>query len=150
MQSILTSHSFPLSSVKPLEELLRYREYCLDASRKALLKNSRKREYSPIGEGPLEPFGNIGGLEYVRCKKTGSFFLAHLPTAETWARLLSDVTEYRHSLQAFRSDITKSRLENVFEPALFPTISATEQRDIEKKLGKKPSGKYVRSAVLKI
>lgn len=118
MQSIQTSHAFPLSSVKPLEELLHYREYCLDATRKALLKNSRRRECSPIGEGPLKSFGNIGGLEYVRCEKTGSFFLAHLPTAEVWARLLSDVTEYRHSLQALHSDITKSRLENVFEPKL--------------------------------
>jgi hypothetical protein len=33
---------------------------------------------------------------------------------------------------------------------LVSSISPTEQRDIERKLGKKPSRKYVRSAVLEI
>jgi len=45
---------------------------------------------------------------------------------------------------------TYAYIENVFEPALFPTISAREQRDIEMRYGKKPSGKSVKSISISI
>lgn len=38
---------------------------------------------------------------------------------------------------------TYAYVENVFEPALFPTITTKEQKDIESRYGKKPSKKYV-------
>lgn len=118
MQSIQTSHLFSLSSVKPLEGLLRYRDYCLQATKKAFATGTKRRGFSPIDGSPLELCGEIEGLEYVRCSKTGSLFLADLPAADVWSQLLLEMSQYRHSPNAFHTDITKSRQENVFEPKL--------------------------------
>lgn len=118
MQSIQTSQMFPLSSVKPLEGLLRYRDFCLDATRKVLSRGSKRRTQSPIDKKPLEPWGKIGGLDYLRCVTTGSLFLAELDSQKNWGELLTTVSRYRHSPEAFHSNITESRFENVFTPKL--------------------------------
>lgn len=118
MRSIQTSHTFPLSSVKPLEGLMRYRHYCLEETRRVLETSSHAREFSPISRVRLEPFGQVDGFEYLRCPETGSLFLGHLPDPAAWASLLSKVSLYRHSRQAFHSGIAKSRTENVYAPKL--------------------------------
>ncbi|MDO8527434.1 MAG: hypothetical protein Q7T03_07100 [Deltaproteobacteria bacterium] len=118
MQSIQTSHVFSLSEVKPLEGLLRYREFCLNATKKALAKGATRRNISPINGVSMEPWGNIGGLEYLRCPASGSLFLAEVATSEVWKKLLAEVAQFRRSPQTFHADITKSRTENVFEPKL--------------------------------
>ena len=92
MRSIQTSVTFPLSSVKPLASLVRYRAACLQATREALEGASRRRTRSPVGEIPLEPFGQIEGCPYARCPQTGSLFLAVLPDPQRWAQLLAAVS----------------------------------------------------------
>lgn len=117
MQSIQTSHTFPLSKVKPLEGLLRYRAHCLEETKKAFCDGKRRRKTSPIDETVLlEPWGVIEGLDYLRCPKTGSLFLADLPSHESLRNLLTKVSQYRQSAQTFHADIETSRLETVFGP----------------------------------
>lgn len=118
MRSIQTSYTFPLSSVKPLEGLLRYRAYCLEETRKALQAPSRRREHSPVGGARLEPFGCVEDFEYLRCPESGSIFLAQLPGSANWAHLLREVSHYRHSPKAFHSGIEQSRSETVYVPKL--------------------------------
>lgn len=118
MRSILTSYTFPLSSVKPLDGLLSYRSYCLARTLEVLGGETRRRERSPVGDAPLEPFGNVDGLDYLRCPESGSIFLARLPESKDWARLLSEVSRYRHSPGTFHSGIAQSRDENVYAPKL--------------------------------
>ncbi len=118
MRSIQSSYMFPLSSVKPLEGLLRYREYCLKETRNALQSSTRRRERSPINDMRLELFGRVDGFEYLCCPETGSLFLAEMSASKTWARLLSQVSQFRHSPRAFHSDIAQSRSETVYLPKL--------------------------------
>lgn len=118
MRSIQTSYTFPLSSVKPLDGLLRYRAHCLEETRKALQGRSRRRAHSPAGGARLESFGYVEGFEYLRCPESGSIFLARLPDSADWARLLAEVSCYRHSPQAFHSGIEQSRSETVYMPKL--------------------------------
>ena len=114
MRTIETTQTFPLSSVKPLKGLTPYRRYCLEATGKAL-QTGKKRRSLPSGfEGV--PFGTIENLEYLRCSKTGSLFLADLPTPEVWRTLLKDVATYRHTPEAFHAEISGSRAENVYLP----------------------------------
>ena len=117
MQSIQTGHLFSLSKVKPLEGLLRYRAYCLEEMKKSLSKGKRRRKISPIDETVLlEPWGQIDGLDYLRCPKTGSLFLADLPSGESLKELLTRVSRYRQSENTFHADIENSRLETVYGP----------------------------------
>lgn len=119
MRSIQTSVTFPLSSVKPLEGLLRYRGYCLDATRQALQGSTSRRTRSPVGDAPLEPFGEVGGLRYVRCPETGSLFLAELPSeSASWAKLLRDVNRCRFSPEGFYPGLAQSRADYVYAPKL--------------------------------
>lgn len=118
MRSIQTTHTFPLSSVKPLDGLLRYRGYCLEQTRKTLKIRRRRREQSPVGDASLDPFGYVDGLEYLRCPESGSFFLAQLPSAEDLAHLLADVSQYRKSPLAFHADIATLRSDSVYLPKL--------------------------------
>jgi hypothetical protein len=118
MRSIQTSHTFPLSAVKPLEGLLRYRAYCLMVTRNTLHGVVRRRSRSPVGRAPLEPFGDVDGLKYLRCPETGSLFLAELPGAAEWAGLLAEVSWHRRSPNAFHSGIAESRTEKVYAPKL--------------------------------
>ncbi len=114
MRTIQTYDRFPLSSVKPLEGLLSYREYCLKATRAALQGEKHRRETSPVSGKRLEPAGEMEGLLYARCPASGSFFLAVLPSSEAWRQLLCDVSQYRHSPEAFHSGLAQSRTDNVF------------------------------------
>jgi len=118
MRSIQTSYTFPLSSVKPLEGLLRYRMYCLEETRRTLSVSRRRRERSPVGGARLEPFDYVDGFEYLRCPETGNVFLAELADSKNWACLLSAASGYRHSPKAFHSEIIKERNENVYLPKL--------------------------------
>jgi len=118
MRVIETSSTFPLSSVKPLEGLLRYRAYCLSATRNALKGAARRRERSAVSDRHLEPFGDVDGIAYLRCPETGSLFLADLPEPTVWARLLADVSRYRHSSEAFHTGLVQSRTDNVYAPKL--------------------------------
>lgn len=117
MQSIQTSHLFGLSQVKPLDGILSYRAFCLEAVKKALKNPAVRRKISPVDGEPLQKWGEVGGLEYL-CSAGGSLFLADLPSSEVWGRLLSEVCDSRHSSKTFHANITESRLKNVFEPKL--------------------------------
>ena len=116
MRSIQTQDHFPLSSVKPLESLQRYREYCLDATRSALRRSSQSRQRCPAYASPLEPAGAVEGLDYGRCPLCESLFLGSVASAMDWAHLLKAVTRYRHSPETFHADIARSRHDNVFAP----------------------------------
>lgn len=118
MRSIQTSHTFPLSSVKPLDGLMRYRAYCLEQTRKTIMTRGRRREQSPVGGERLEPFGFVEDQEYLRCPESGSIFLAQLSPDEDWAELLTDVSRYRRSPAAFHSDIAALRSDSVYLPKL--------------------------------
>ena len=118
MQSVQTGHIFPLTSVKPLEGLFAYRQYCFEAVQKALASSSAvKRRQSPIDGTPLEFWARIGDLEYWRCPKTGSLFLGSLPDLKVWGALLEEVNKYRQA-KGFHKDIKKLRLENVYLPKI--------------------------------
>ena len=132
MRSIQTGYTFSLSSVKPLESLLCYRAYCLEETRKVLRIPAQRRGQSPIGGARLEPFGHVDGLEYLRCPESDSIFLAQLPTPAGWARLLTEVSRYRHSPRAFHSDIAQSRNETVYLPKLEWVQSTLRMQEIRK------------------
>jgi len=118
MRSIETSVTFPLSSVKPLEGLLAYRAYCLEATRRAVGSSGRRRDRSPASGGPLEPFGKVEEFEYLRDPENGSVFLAELPDPQTWAALLKQVVRFRQSPEAFHADLAQSRTDHVYIPKL--------------------------------
>jgi len=118
MRSVQTQQRFELSSVKPFERLAQYRKICLDETRRALSGPVTRREKSPVSGAPLEPFGDVEGLEYLRCPETNSLFLAQLPAWAEWAKLLEAVGRVRQSPQAFHLDLEQSRVENVYLPKL--------------------------------
>ena len=119
MRSIQTSTTFPLSSVKPLDGLTGYRARCLEATHAALAAGSvRRRDRSPVSGEPLEPFGEVEGCAYARCAQSGSLFLAQWPRPEVWAALLAEISRYRHSPDAFHSDLVQSRVDHVYAPRL--------------------------------
>lgn len=117
MLSIQTSFTFPLASVKPLEELSGYRTFCIEATRRALAAGATRRERSPIDGGPLETVGLVDGLEYCRAS-TGSLFLRDVGTADRWGALLEEVSRHRQSPEAFHSDLSEARTENVYLPKI--------------------------------
>ncbi len=118
MWSSETRRTFPLSSVKPLEGMTPYRDYCLEATHESLRKSALRREESPVTGSRLEAFGEIAGLEYLRCPDTDSLFLASLPDTDTWGDLLKDVNRHRQSPTTFHAEIAPSRRENVHLPKL--------------------------------
>ncbi len=119
MRSIQSRHSFPLSSVKPLEEQHNYRGYCLQATRRALHGGSRQRKISPLTGTKLRPYGEVEGFMYLQCEETGSLFLAELPAdPHRWGELLSEVNRYRRSPEAFQLGLAQSRTDNVYTPKL--------------------------------
>ena len=117
MRSVQTYDRFPLSSVKPLENLQGYRRHCLTQTGAVLEKGSFPREFSPITGDRLIPVGDIQGLPYARCSQTGSLFLAQLPSASEWSRLLSETTRHRAS-SGIHSRLAQSRTDNVYAPKL--------------------------------
>jgi hypothetical protein len=118
IRSIQSSHTFPLSAVKPLEELAEYRAFCLDRTREALRRGAVRRTVSPIDGRPLEPFASIDGFEYLRCRSTGSLFAADVAPNDAWLTLLEQVSRFRRSPKAFHTEIEKERADNVYAPKL--------------------------------
>ena len=118
MRSIQTTLTFPLSSIKPLEGLLRYRRYCLDAMRDAFQHGVMRRDRSPVSGVPLEPVGTIEGFSYGRCPDGGGLFLMTVTDPQAWTGLLADVSRYRHSPDAFHADLAHSRSDHVYAPKL--------------------------------
>lgn len=120
MRSIQVQDTFSLSSVKPLEELLEYRGFCLEATKKALQHSQHLscRTHPPLTEVTLERYGEVDGLLYGRCPKSGSLFLRELPDPKIWAELLAEVSQYRHSPQSFHAGLAQSRMDHVYEPKL--------------------------------
>ncbi len=119
MRSSQTQQTFSLSSVKPVEGLLRYREYCLAATHEASrLGARRRRTHSPVSDALLAPYGEIEGFAYARCPESGSLFLDHVPEPAVWARLLEEVSRYRHSPEAFHAGLAQSRTDHVYAPKL--------------------------------
>lgn len=117
MRSIQTLQSFPLSSVKPLGGLLRYRDFCLEATGRALEGAALlRRDRSPVDQKPMLPAGRVGRFEYLRCAASGSLFMAELPDPKAWATLLKEVALHRHSPEAFHARLAGSRNENVYNP----------------------------------
>ncbi len=116
MRTIQTETRFPLSSVKPLETLSRYRAHCLEETRKLLSRGSARRTASPVTGSPLQPFGTVDSFEYLICPDTGSLFLASLPPAEAWSGLLKEMHRYRHSPGGFHSELAASRETHVYQP----------------------------------
>lgn len=119
MRTVQTGSAVPLAAVKPLEGLISYRAYCLEQTRAALAGGSVvRRNTSPIDGAPLEPFGTVDGLDYRRCPRTGSLFLAQVAQPAAWAALLGTVVRYRHSPRAFHAGIAQSRTDTVYAPKL--------------------------------
>ena len=116
MRSIQTQQTVPLSSVKPLEGLVGYRAHCLEATRQALRGGARRRERSPVTGSRLQPYGLVDEIAYGRCPDSGSLFMAELPEPAVWARLLAEVSQYRHSAEAFHAGLARSRAEHVYTP----------------------------------
>ncbi len=119
MLSIQTSLSFPLSSVKPFESLLPYRDYCLASVQEALGGEARLRSRCPACESEHELIGRVCGLEYARCQGCASLFLHSLPSSSgPWAQLLAKISQYRDSPKAFHSGLARERNETVYLPKL--------------------------------
>lgn len=118
MRSIQTQHTFPLELVKPLEGLMSYRAYCVEATRRALRGTVHHRQQSPVSGARLKEVGAVEGLAYARCPDSGSLFLAVLPDASAWGRLVAEVTHYRHSPGTVHAELTRSRADNVYAPKL--------------------------------
>jgi hypothetical protein len=119
MRVVQTQEQIPLSAVKPLDGLMRYRQHCLEATRRALREGAvNRRDRSPIGGFTLVPVGEVEGLLYGRCPQTGSLFLTTLPQPPVWARLLADVSAYRRTPEAFHVDLAQSRTDNVYAPKI--------------------------------
>lgn len=118
MRTTQTSPTFPLSSVKPLEGLLRYRTHCVAQTRRAMAGQIRRRTRCPADRATLEACGTVEGFTYVRCPRCHSLFLADLPGPSAWAGLLADVSRYRHSPEAFHTDLAQSRTDHVYAPKL--------------------------------
>jgi hypothetical protein len=118
MRSIQTSVVFPLSSVKPLEGLQRYRDFCLAATRTALGSERVSRPRCPACDDAAAPAGTVEGLTYARCRGCESLFLDAVARPAAWAELVRRVTQYRHSPDTFHAGIAQSRRDNVFAPKL--------------------------------
>lgn len=117
MRTIVPSGTFPLAAVKPLEEMDAYRAHCVSAVKRALAAGSHRR-VSPVSGKPLELVGSVQGLGYGRCPDGGGLFLLEVPSHEAWAVLLADISQYRHSPQAFHADLAQSRTDHVYAPKL--------------------------------
>ncbi|MCG3204386.1 MAG: hypothetical protein KCHDKBKB_01101 [Elusimicrobia bacterium] len=127
-----TNVAFPLSSVKPLDGLRTYRQFCIETTKKVLAGKSQRRERSLITGSPLVPAGTIEGLEYSRCPDTDSLFLSTLPESAGWASLLKEVNQRRLSPNGFHSGVVTSRDENVYRPKIDWIESTLQMQGVEK------------------
>ncbi len=118
MRSVQTQQTVPLSCVKPLEGLRRYRAACLAATREALRGPTQRLALSPVSGAALVSAWDVEGLEYVRDPATGSLFFAERPEPRRWGELLAQISRYRHSPDAFHAGLTQSRTDHVYAPKL--------------------------------
>ena len=118
MRSIETSFAFPLAAVKPLEPLLAYRTYCVDATRAALNSGAEPRIQCPACGSSSARWNEIEGMEYARCVQCSTLYLQNVPRLSDWARVLSQVSQQRNSPRTLHTSILQSRAENVYEPKL--------------------------------
>ena len=118
MRSIQRGYTKPLAEVKPLEPLLSYRAYCVEATRQAREQGAVWRDRSPVSGAPLQPAGTVEGLRYGRCPEGGGVFLQDLATEASWAALLSDITRYRGSSNTFHAHLRQSRADHVYTPKM--------------------------------
>lgn len=118
MRSIQTRQEFPLDSVKPLEGLAGYREFCLSATRNRLRRSSRPRRVSPVTGKELVPAGEVEGLPYALCEETGSLFLAHLSEPLEWEELLTETSRSLRAPGLRDGNLSQSRTDNVYAPKL--------------------------------
>ena len=66
----------------------------------------------------VRPYGDVEGLPYARDPENGSLFLAQLPRSSVWASLLTRISQYRNSPNAFHTGIAQSRTDHVYAPKL--------------------------------
>ena len=118
MRSTQTSVTFPLSAIKPLDQLLKYRAHCVAQTREACTGPLQRREHCQADGVRIEPFGEIDGLAYARCPQDGSLWLAALPEPRRWADLLARISRHRHSSSTFHAELTQSRTDHVYAPKL--------------------------------
>ncbi len=116
VRSVETSVTFPLSSVKPLEDFRIYREYCIDVTREVLTEGGRSRTVCPACEADSEAFGVVDRFLYQRCSGCGTLFLGAVANDPEWYDLLKSVCERRNSSSTFDSRVERSRIENVYAP----------------------------------
>ncbi len=118
MRSVQTQSLFTLSAVKPLDGLLRYRAFCVAATSRVLQGGTQRLTHAPGSGDPLAQYGDVEQIRYLRNPRDGSVFLADRPTPAAWKALLSEVSRYRHSPEAFHADLSQSRLDHVYAPKL--------------------------------
>ena len=118
MQSIQTGHFFSLNAVKPLNRLLDYRKFCMEATKEVLKGDLISRTHSPVDGSLMQPWHKIGPFEYRCCTGSGSLFLTQMPRSQPWEVLLKEVCCYRNTPGAFHNDIVAQREESVFQPKL--------------------------------
>lgn len=118
MRSIQTRQEFPLDSVKPLDGLSGYREFCLSATRGRLKRSSITRKVSPVTGQPMQPAGEVEGLPYSFCAETGSLFLAHVSEPDEWRDLLAETSFSLHAPGRREWHLSQSRTDNVYAPKL--------------------------------
>jgi len=113
-----TTRIIPLSSVKPLEAISQYRQFCIEMTEKQVNNSDQIRDISPVTNKKLIPWGKVGALEYLKCADTGSFFLKKVGSNQIWTQLLRDVADRRQSPNEFHEDISVSRASHVYRPKL--------------------------------
>ena len=116
MRSIQTKQTFPLSSVKPLEWLSDYRDFCLSTTRQLLDRSSPVVRRCPLGGEPLEPVGEVEGLAYALCRESGSIFLSRVADAQAWGNLLAQTQQFRSAPDRLHGNLSQSRTDNVYAP----------------------------------
>lgn len=132
MISTETNIAFPLSSVKPLDKLRAYRQFCIDTTKKALSAGAHSRDRSPVSGLPLVAAGNVDRLEYGRCPQSGSLFLTSMPEASAWGSVLNEVNKRRQSPDGIHAGVAGSRTENVYMPKLDWIESTLQIQGVEK------------------
>ena len=132
MRTIQTQQTFSLSSVKPLEGLIAYRAFCVEATRRALQEGALRWTRSPISGSLLVPCGDVDGLAYGRCPDGGGLFLLERAAPKAWGRLLAHVSRHRHSPEAFHAGLAKSRTDHVYAPKLEWIEDALRLQDLHR------------------
>ena len=120
MRSIQTSVTFPLSAVKPLDQLQAYRAFCTQTTARVLANGPvRRRQRCPVDAQQMVSYGSVAdGVSYVRCPGCQSLFLEQLPDSSVWSRLLDEVSRFRQAPNGFHAALAQSRTDTVYAPKL--------------------------------